>query len=88
MRSQHDGGGRRGGSQSPAPARRYRWAELMRRVFEIDVLHCGHCGGRRELIALITHPLVVLRILRHLELPSEPPPLALARPPPQMAFAF
>jgi hypothetical protein len=29
---------------------------------------------RRELIALITEPLVVRRILRHLELPSEPPP--------------
>ena len=31
-------------------------------------------------------PLVVHRILRHLELPSEPPPIASARPPPQMAF--
>ena len=77
---------------APEPHRsephRYRWSELLRRVFEIDVLHCDHCGGRRELIALITHPVVVRRILRHLELPSEPLPIAPARPPPQMAFAF
>ena len=57
-------------------------------MFEIDVLHCDHCGGRRKLIALITEPRVVRRILRHLELPHEPPPVAPARPPPQMAFAF
>ena len=61
---------------------------MMRRVFAIDVLHCDHCGGRRKLIALITDPMVVRRILRHLELPSEPPPIAAARAPPQMAFAF
>ena len=58
----------------------------MQRVFEIDVLRCDQCGGRRRLIALITDPLVVRRNLRHLELPSEPPPIASARPPPQMAF--
>ena len=79
----------------PAPARaphRYRWAELMRRVFEIAreriLLRCGRCGGTRKIIAVITDPFVVRRILRHLELPSEPPPTALARPPPQAAFAF
>jgi len=59
----------------------------MRRVFAIDVLHCDRCGGRRKLIASITDPMVVRRILRHLELPSEPPPIAAGRPPPQRAFA-
>ena len=61
---------------------------MMRRVFAIDVLHCERCGGRRKLIALITDSTVARRILRHLELPSEPPPIAAARPPPQRAFAF
>jgi hypothetical protein len=60
----------------------------MKPVFEIDVLHCPHCGGRRRLIALITEPLVVRRILRHLDLPCEPPPIAPARPPPQMVLGF
>lgn len=32
--------------------------ELRRRVFEIDVLRCEHCGARRRLIALITDLLV------------------------------
>jgi len=72
---------------SPYPSR-YSWSELMRRVFGIDVLACEHCGGRRRLIALITDTLVARRILRHLGLPSEAPPLAAARPPPQMAFEF
>ncbi|MFT5151987.1 MAG: hypothetical protein ACI841_001974 [Planctomycetota bacterium] len=49
---------------------------------------CEHCGGRRRLIALITDTLVARRILRHLGLPSEAPPLAAARAPPQMAFEF
>jgi hypothetical protein len=60
----------------------------MRRVFEIDVLRRDHCGGRRKLIALIKDAFVVRRILRHLELPSEPPPVAPARPPPQRTFGF
>jgi Putative transposase len=63
-------------------------AELLKRVFEIAVLHCQHCGGRRRLIALITEPLVVRRILRDLDLPCEPPPIAPARPPPQMVLGF
>ena len=42
---------------SPAARpRRYRWAELTRRVFELDVLRCDRCGGRRRLIALIREP--------------------------------
>jgi len=31
----------------------------MKRVFEIDVLVCPHCGGARELIALLTDGFVV-----------------------------
>ena len=33
-------GRRRGG------VRRYPWAELLRRVFDVEVLVCPHCGGR------------------------------------------
>ena len=33
--------------------RRLRWAELIRRVFDADVLHC-ECGARRRVIATIT----------------------------------
>jgi len=34
------------------PRARHSWAELMRRVFEIDVLTCPHCGGPRLLAAI------------------------------------
>ncbi len=30
--------------REPRPRRYYRWAELMQRVFEVDVLLCEHCG--------------------------------------------
>ncbi len=72
----------------PPPPPPPPWAELMKRVFEIDVLHCTRCGGRRRLIALITDSLVARRILRQLDLPSEPPPPAPARPPPQRVLGF
>jgi hypothetical protein len=60
----------------------------MRRVFGRDVLHCERCGGRRRMIALISDPFVVRRILTHLGLPAQPPPIAPARAPPQGVFAF
>ena len=70
------------------PPHRYHWAELMLRVFSIDVLHCQHCGSRCKLIAPITDLLVARRILRHLRLPCDAPPIAAARPPPQATFGF
>ena len=65
---------------------RLPWAELLKRVFAIDALTCPRCGGPRKLIALLTDGLVVRQILSHLRLPTEPPPLAPARAPPEPAF--
>ena len=62
--------------------RLYTWAELLRRVFKIDVLECPSCKGRRKLIAFITDPPVIRAILKCLDLPSDPPVLAPARWPP------
>ena len=64
-------------------ARRLDWAALLERVFAIDVLRCTACGGPRQVIAFLSEPSVVTRILRHLNLPAVPPPLAPARAPPQ-----
>ena len=66
----------------------YSWAELLRRVFSVDVLTCPACGSRRRLIALISDPPIVRKILRHLGLTAEPPTLAPPRSPPQMAFGY
>ena len=38
------------------------WAQLLKRVFEIDVLQCPFCKGRRKLIAFITET-PVIRVL-------------------------
>ena len=67
---------------------RTSWAELMKRVFAIDVLVCPHCGGTRKLIALLTDGLVVRKILEHLGLSTEPPPLTPARAPPEAELAW
>jgi hypothetical protein len=64
----------------PAPAtaelreRRLSWAELMRRVFAVDVLECPRCGGRRKLIAAITDPAVIAAFLASVGLPTRAPP--------------
>jgi len=59
--------------------RRLSWAELMRRVFALDVLECPGCGGRRSLIAVITQPAVIVAFLACLGLPTRAPPLAPVR---------
>jgi hypothetical protein len=61
------------------PPRRITWADLLKRVFEVDALRCPACGGRMRLIAAITDPSVARQILECLALPSRAPPLAPAR---------
>jgi hypothetical protein len=50
-------------------------------VFALDVLECPRCAGRLELIAFIAEPGIAKRILDHLGLASQAPPLAKARAP-------
>ena len=57
---------------------RMRWAQLLKRVFDIDIEHCPHCGGQLKLIAAIEEPAVIQRILTHLGLAAQPPPRAAA----------
>jgi len=59
-----------------------RWADLMRRAFDVDVLACPRCGGRLRLVALLEAGAVTARILRHLGLPAEIPAAGPARAPP------
>jgi hypothetical protein len=32
------------------------WADLLKRVFKVDVLSCPECGGRMRIIAVIQQP--------------------------------
>ncbi len=50
--------------------RNYTWAELMKRVFLVDVLQCEHCGGRMKILAAIRPPTATVKILEWPGLPS------------------
>ena len=58
--------------------RNYSWAQLLRRVFEVDVLKCPRCGGRMRILAAINPPAAIHKILDCLGLPTRPPPIAAA----------
>ncbi|MCI0673860.1 MAG: hypothetical protein L0Y64_25705 [Myxococcaceae bacterium] len=47
------------------------------------MLRCARCGGRRRVVAFLTHGPAVRQVLVHLKLPTDVPPLAPARGPPQ-----
>jgi hypothetical protein len=58
-----------------------RWAELLRRVFGIEVV-CSRCQNPLRLIALIKTEDTAKKILTAMHLPTEIPQLHPARPPP------
>jgi hypothetical protein len=66
---------------SATSTHRIDWARLLARV-GIDALACPQCGGRMRVLAAITEPTIILRILEHLGLPTEPPSLSRPRAPP------
>lgn len=46
---------------------RLRWAEQRRRrVIQVGVEPCPRCGGAMRIVAVVTEPAVVRRILAHL----------------------
>ncbi len=55
------------------------WARLLKRVFEIDIERCPHCGGTLRIVAAILESGAITRILDHLDLPSRAPPHSLAQ---------
>ena len=64
----------------PDRPRRLAWADLLRRVFAIDILECPRCGSRTRILAAIHPPDSTRAILECLALPSRAPPAAAARP--------
>jgi hypothetical protein len=67
------------GAPHHASSARMSWARLLKRVFDIDVEHCPHCGGNLKIIAAIEEPRVIAKILAHLGLPTRAPPRSPAR---------
>ena len=53
----------------PSPERaalRRRWANLIRRVYEVDPLVCPRCGSEMRVVGFITEHSVIKRILDHI----------------------
>jgi hypothetical protein len=74
-------------SDAPKKSRRIGWAELLARVFNIDMLHCPSCGSENfKPCAAILEVSAIRKILIHLGLPTKPPDIAPARFSPQMTF--
>ena len=79
--------------ESPQPKEKprrasYLWAMLIARIYEALPLVCPRCGNPMKIVAFITDPASLSRILNHLGMPTEPPPLQPARAPPQQDFEF
>jgi len=64
------------------------WAERLKRVFNIDIQTCSKCDGTVNVIACIEDPVVIEKILTHLNLntPAVQAPLPNSRAPPQTAL--
>ena len=60
----------------------FLWAVLLARIYAVLPLICPVCGQEMRLIAAVTAPEPVRRILRHVGEPTTPPPISPARSPP------
>jgi hypothetical protein len=52
---------------------RLRWAELLRRIYEVEPLTCPVCGTQMRIIAVIVQPKVIDKILGHLRAKGHDP---------------
>jgi len=63
----------------PVPSK--GWAEMIRKVYEVDPMVCPKCGGSMKVVAFITDDQAVDRIIDHLKLTfvaERPPPPEIA----------
>ena len=61
-------------------APRWSWVRRLKRVFALDMARYPWCQrGVLRIIAAITHGEVIRKLLRHLQLAVDPPPIAPAR---------
>ena len=71
---------------APKKKRRMGWAELLARVFAIDMKSCPKCSGELKIVAAIVEVTAIRKILGHLGLPDKPPDISPARLSPQISF--
>ena len=54
-------------AMTPDQVRGRLWAQRLKRVFNIDIETCPECGGAVKIIACIEDPVVIKKILNHLD---------------------
>jgi hypothetical protein len=57
-------------SEDPTPAKRraaMTWAQRLKRVFNIDIEICKSGGGRVKIIACVEDPLIIRKVLTHID---------------------
>lgn len=61
----------------PAPKPSKTWAACMKRIFEIDPLHCPKCSGSMKIKAFLVQPGEISRLCQHLGIAASraPPPI-------------
>jgi hypothetical protein len=67
------------GQKRSKKPRNYSWAQLLKRVFQLDVLCCPRCGGRMRVLCAINSQPAIQKILACLGLPTRAPPIAPAK---------
>ena len=50
------------------------WMARLRRVFDIDISRCPVCNGTLRVIAVVTEPVAIGRIIEHLDTRGKDPP--------------
>ena len=68
--------------EDPRPVPSKGWAEMIRKVYEVDPLLCPECGGTMKVIAFLTDYSAVDRIIGQLKLTF----VAERPPPPHVAY--
>ena len=73
----------RPGGEAKVPLPRHlSWARLLKRVLDVEALTCTRCATPMVIVAFLSDPAVLQRILDHLGLPAAPPPIAPSQRPP------
>ena len=66
--------------------KRISWTKLLSRVFALDMANCDHCGGEMKAISAVIKQEVVVKILTHLGIQANAPPISPSRVPRQEDF--
>jgi hypothetical protein len=74
--------------QRPKKKASRSWAMLIARIYEMLPLQCSRCNAPMRIIAFVTEPATVTKILDHIGEPSTPVITTPARGPPQEEFAY